>query len=557
MRIKMRTMFFHRSRLLQLGAVALVTVCVFVYRMSMGLASPHHPVMIDEAIHHHKLPLSGNTSFLHPHVIMKTPSGRGRASSRPPIMAVSQADGKVRLPQQLELQQDTSIILPIGNGTRRWVQMKTLKPVKHPAPSAPKCPDTFQPDLDIPLLDSLRHCSSNMTFQPDLEIWLHTEDMMCEGRIYMYHKEGILLRDVVLDRSLWTCRDGGEDLRKVWNHTTPDEELCKPDLGAFKLYCDDKPVKFFKGDVHNHLSKWLEKTVALLEGYVEVDTVVSRLTIAVQRYEYHNLYHSLSELYNTYLVMKFYDMTPDDVDILVIDGHPRGLSDSLWTSLFPHTTRISALRNLTLFQRMFWNPQGHHSVFVQHTLPSISYVEEFRSFILDQFGLEKSSSLDCGRVRVTLISRKDYVAGNHNPHGVLQRKIKNEDEIIETINKAFPTFVVDNVRLEKYNLKDQLELMVNTDILIGMHGAGMTHTLFLPGHAGVVELIPAYWRRSDGHFQGLARWRKLAYTRWENRNPDNEIAGDQYTYVPPYIILDRVRQVMAKICPPSDNIIDL
>ena len=34
----------------------------------------------------------------------------------------------------------------------------------------------------------------------------------------------------------------------------------------------------------------------------------------------------------------------------------------------------------------------------------------------------------------------------------------------------------------------QLEVDVSTDILIGVHGAGMTQLLFLPKHAAVVEV---------------------------------------------------------------------
>jgi hypothetical protein len=34
----------------------------------------------------------------------------------------------------------------------------------------------------------------------------------------------------------------------------------------------------------------------------------------------------------------------------------------------------------------------------------------------------------------------------------------------------------------------QLEVDVSTDILIGVHGAGMTQLLFLPKHAAVIEV---------------------------------------------------------------------
>ena len=38
------------------------------------------------------------------------------------------------------------------------------------------------------------------------------------------------------------------------------------------------------------------------------------------------------------------------------------------------------------------------------------------------------------------------------------------------------------------DFREQLMVMQNTDILIGMHGAGLTHLLFLPDWAAVFEL---------------------------------------------------------------------
>jgi hypothetical protein len=34
-----------------------------------------------------------------------------------------------------------------------------------------------------------------------------------------------------------------------------------------------------------------------------------------------------------------------------------------------------------------------------------------------------------------------------------------------------------------------LEVDVSTDILIGVHGAGMTQLLFLPKHAAIIEVL--------------------------------------------------------------------
>lgn len=43
-------------------------------------------------------------------------------------------------------------------------------------------------------------------------------------------------------------------------------------------------------------------------------------------------------------------------------------------------------------------------------------------------------------------------------------------------------------RCRELGFLDQLRITHNTDIFIGMHGAGLTHLLFLPDWAAVFEL---------------------------------------------------------------------
>ena len=47
------------------------------------------------------------------------------------------------------------------------------------------------------------------------------------------------------------------------------------------------------------------------------------------------------------------------------------------------------------------------------------------------------------------------------------------------------------VELSEYSIDEQLQLIATTDVLVGMHGAGLTHAVFLPDWAGVFELWPS------------------------------------------------------------------
>ena len=65
------------------------------------------------------------------------------------------------------------------------------------------------------------------------------------------------------------------------------------------------------------------------------------------------------------------------------------------------------------------------------------------------------------------------------------------------------------VDLAHLSFAEQIEVMSRTDVLAAVHGAGLTHAMFLPPEASVVELLPPGF----GHkgFRNLAKLRGLRY----------------------------------------------
>lgn len=63
--------------------------------------------------------------------------------------------------------------------------------------------------------------------------------------------------------------------------------------------------------------------------------------------------------------------------------------------------------------------------------------------------------------------------------------------------------------------KEQLEVTANTDILIGMHGAGLTHCLFLPDYAVLFELFNC---DDENCYADLSRLRGVEYMTWEDNS---------------------------------------
>lgn len=76
--------------------------------------------------------------------------------------------------------------------------------------------------------------------------------------------------------------------------------------------------------------------------------------------------------------------------------------------------------------------------------------------------------------------------------------------------------------------RDQLKIIHNTDILIGMHGAGLTHLLFLPKWASLFEL---YNCEDPSCYLDLARLRGVNYNTWVDKDkltPQDEVYLNKY-----------------------------
>ncbi len=74
-----------------------------------------------------------------------------------------------------------------------------------------------------------------------------------------------------------------------------------------------------------------------------------------------------------------------------------------------------------------------------------------------------------------------------------------------------------NVRLQVIDLaaipfEEQIQVIANTDVLLGVHGNGFSNVLFLPSHATVIELFPEKSFRVE--YRILAKARELAYWGW-------------------------------------------
>ena len=109
----------------------------------------------------------------------------------------------------------------------------------------------------------------------------------------------------------------------------------------------------------------------------------------------------------------------------------------------------------------------------------------------------------------------------------LGRTVKNDEEVIEALKKI-ETMHFDNnagVTIEAIDygtldFKDQIRKNLEIDIMIGPHGAGLLHSIFMRDRAVLMELF-IDGSSGNRHFHNLANWAGKTYIGSVYANPIN------------------------------------
>jgi protein O-GlcNAc transferase len=118
----------------------------------------------------------------------------------------------------------------------------------------------------------------------------------------------------------------------------------------------------------------------------------------------------------------------------------------------------------------------------------------YRKFVLQAFNLLDVAPPAIPTVTLTL--RHRYPGKN------VGRVLKNEKEVVGVLKEGnmMNLNVVDTAKMSFY---EQLKLVRSTNILIGVHGAGLMFIMFAAEEAILIEIHPSY--RQDRHFRFAAR----------------------------------------------------
>ncbi|CAB07427.3 EGF domain-specific O-linked N-acetylglucosamine transferase [Caenorhabditis elegans] len=237
----------------------------------------------------------------------------------------------------------------------------------------------------------------------------------------------------------------------------------------------------------------------------EKPTIIMKLDAAV------NLYHHFCDFFNLYASLHLNQTFDQDVDIILWDTHPGGYNDHYYGVTWKAFSKNQPFelkefdQKKVCFKRVMMPLLARQRTGLFYNSPVVEgcsgskMFRTFSQFILHRLGIRQPKA-DLEKARIVILSRSTAF-----------RKILNIKEILRSLGHLpnVSTRVVDYN--ERIPFEKQLNITSKTDIFIGMHGAGLTHLLFLPDWAAVFEI---YNCGDPGCYSDLARLRGVKYYTW-------------------------------------------
>ena len=343
----------------------------------------------------------------------------------------------------------------------------------------------------------------------------------------------------IINPSMVSVSNGGEEIMEVKMRREDDEfpkYLSNKDTGdtAFNVDCEPQGnipkkdgISYYFSDiimflrntgVGNKESKYHEK---YLSDYNQLCTNDNNDKITIflitMRYEYANMYHQATDWYNFYQLI--HSMGIDsNYEIIFLDGHAKSQIDEAWnygiSGKYNFIKQLNngqpiCLKNALFVSAGYVGGISLKTVFKKCKKES-KYVEKFGEWFLKGFGIKQTTERKYNKISITLTCRHDYVAHPRNLKGKASRKFGNDLDVEKKIKEAVKDindveFVIRTVSWSDYTFKQQLEIAASTDILIGAHGAGLSHVLFLPRKSGLIEISPMGYD-GEPHFEAFSQW---------------------------------------------------
>lgn len=263
----------------------------------------------------------------------------------------------------------------------------------------------------------------------------------------------------------------------------------------------------------------LESNPFVADNDSNCDIIINKPVVFVQLDAVGNLYHHFCDFFNLYLTQHANNSWfGTDVQIVRWNDHSRFrdpfmdawkvFTDHPVLSLHDFADKRVCIPDATFafLPRMLHGL--YYSTYLNQECRGSGLIKSFSDHLLHRLGINSDMGQVSDVIRVTFLAR-----GGKSDR-VVFRRVLNIDALVKRLHKL-PNFKVKVVSYDfgEMSFLEQLQITRNTDLFIGMHGAGLTHFLFLPDWAIAFELYNCGDIRC---YRDLAALRGLQYLTWED-----------------------------------------
>ncbi|KAK8648631.1 hypothetical protein V6N13_129380 [Hibiscus sabdariffa] len=369
---------------------------------------------------------------------------------------------------------------------------------------------------------------------------------------------------------------GGEKLEDVIGRTE-EEELPEFEDGALevevqgggsrlkgkKLVGDEFLDQFLPvGNVLKHTMRELLKSIVVVgETDFTCHEWVEEPTLLITRFEYANLFHTVTDWYSAYVSSRVTGL-PNRPHLVFVDGHCETQLEDTWRALFSSLRYAKNFSGPVCFRHAILSPLGYetalfkglsedidcqgapaHELWQSSDDKKTARLSEFGEMIRDAFGFpvnrHHSDKAVSGHYNVLFVRREDYLA--HPRHrGKVESRLSNEQEVFDALQRWASNHQECKVNLinglfAHMSMKEQVRAIQDASVIIGAHGAGLTHIVSATPNTVILEIISSFFRRP--HFQLIAQWKGLEY---QAINLDGSYANSE-------VVIDRLNKIMRSL----------
>lgn len=189
-----------------------------------------------------------------------------------------------------------------------------------------------------------------------------------------------------------------------------------------------------------------------------------------------------------------------------------------------------------LFEDLGCHGASAHQVSQNPNEPITARISEFGEMIKAAFGLPLTKP---HHHNVLFVRREGYLA--HPRHGgTVQPRLENEEEVFDGLKRwagghlKCKVNVINGV-FAHMAMKEQLRAIQEASIIMGAHGAGLTHIVSATQEAEILELIGVDFVRP--HYALISKWKGIKYHPMHLRD----------AYAVPSEVIDKVSKILANL----------